>query len=1446
MKSNITYNIFYLLAFFCGTNLSFAQLTTSTAKTPQQLVEDILLGTGVQVSNISYTGSGLARGEFNGVNSNIGFDGGVLLSSGRISDAIGPNDQSNESTSFGRAGDSDLDGLIAPIRTADAAVLEFDFKVPADTIFFDYIFASEEYPEFAPPNSSAYSDAFGFLLTGPNPSGGNYTNRNLAVLPGTSTTVEINNVNAVTNNTYYISNGTGSSPPQNTDATVVQYDAFTVPLTAIAAVVPCATYHIKLVVADGWRSFPDRVYDSGVFLKENSFGANVKNPNIDFLSTAPGCDGDSIDFINTGTSTPGILYSWDFGVGATPANSSLENPTDVVYSSPGLKLVTYSMNINCGDTTLYLSKGITIDETPIPSFSSNAPQCELQSVNFTYSGTSGQNWTYIWDFGSGASPSTSTAQNPLGVTYNTPGTKTVTLTVKNGNCSETITQSIVINDRPIASFSNTGPAGIGYGIDFTNTGSSGAGVSYQWNFGSGATPGTANSENLTGVTYSSSGTKTITLIVTSSGCKDTTSGTLDILTTPNPSFSSNAPQPVGFPVLFSYTGNTGSNFTYSWDFGSGALPPTSTSATPPAVYYSTPGTKTITLTVTNGSITITITQTIDIDQPPLAAFSTSAPNCEGVGIDFINNGTSGATYDWDFGAGANPLTANTRDQLGVVYSTPGFKTVQLVTTLNGNKDTSEATIYIIPQPKPVFGHNAPQCEGADIDFTYSGNTGTGWVFTWDFGVASTPNISSSTSPQGILYGSPGNKIVALTVSNAMCAATDTQIISINPTPTSGIFANASSCSGDSVSFANTGSSGLTYSWNLGSGANPVASTDENPKVVYSTKGIKIIQQVVSQGGCSDTSNTTINVLETPDASIIVSPNVCLNYPYNPNFFVYTGTTSNGWTYLWDFGEGANPASSTMLNPLSFGMYWSTTGNKTIQITVSNQFCSDSATQQVRVDTTPSVSFTINDPVCELDTIYMESVTLNPSYPNLTYNWGAQGGAGSGIVFLDQMNGKAVYNTDGMKTISLSVNIGNCGNQAVQYVNINDKPEVNITSTAPLCQGEDVAFYNLGSTESKWKYNWDFGSAANPSIATSQNVVGIKFSNAGKHKITLKTSDQNCFNTDTMSIEIYELPNVYAGTDTIICADDCIQLGKTTELGHSYNWFPASMLDDPNISNPVVCPSAEFTQLVLSESIDLTSCLATDTVYVTMLSSARVNAGDDVEMCFGDSVQIGAAVIKGQTYQWTPTDGLSSATASSPMASPDTTIKYSVEASYKNCEPINDIVWVTVHKANADAGEDVKIARGEEVTLNASGGVSYNWNPPDYLSNAFIPNPISKPNESIDYVVMVTDVFNCTDEDSVSIIVVNPDIFIPNSFTPTQTGRNDIFRVRGSFMTDFKMTVFNRAGSVVYFSKDFYSGWDGNNQQSGAVMPKGAYVYQVTGQDESGEEVNISGVVNLIR
>ena len=166
-----------------------------------KLVRNVLVGKGITVRNIIYKGDTGAIAIFDGTNSDLGLDSGVLISTGKAIDAIGPNNL-QASSSNNRGGDIDLNSIASGI-TVDAASLQFDFIPVTNSIKLRFVFASEEYPEFV---GQSYNDAFGFFVSGPGIAG----TKNIALVPGTSgTPVAINSINAFNNSALYVDNTNG-------------------------------------------------------------------------------------------------------------------------------------------------------------------------------------------------------------------------------------------------------------------------------------------------------------------------------------------------------------------------------------------------------------------------------------------------------------------------------------------------------------------------------------------------------------------------------------------------------------------------------------------------------------------------------------------------------------------------------------------------------------------------------------------------------------------------------------------------------------------------------------------------------------------------------------------------------------------------------------------------------------------------------------------------------------------------------------------------------------------------------------------------------------------------------------------------------------------------------------------------------------------------------------
>lgn len=227
-----------------------------TPPTATDLVE-MIIGGDLTYSNVVYTGTAASAGFFNnGNDAGLDIESGIMLSSGTLLNALGPNTNTQISADLGLPGDADLTAL-AGYATLDATVLEFDFVPTRSIVYVAYIFASDEYNEWV---GSQYNDVFAFFLDG----------INIALIPSTAIPVAINNVNNGSYPVYYNDNAFWPVAPYD-----LECDGFTTRLVATKNITPNVTHHIKFAIADA----SDHYYDSWVFIQAASFGGtNPETP----------------------------------------------------------------------------------------------------------------------------------------------------------------------------------------------------------------------------------------------------------------------------------------------------------------------------------------------------------------------------------------------------------------------------------------------------------------------------------------------------------------------------------------------------------------------------------------------------------------------------------------------------------------------------------------------------------------------------------------------------------------------------------------------------------------------------------------------------------------------------------------------------------------------------------------------------------------------------------------------------------------------------------------------------------------------------------------------------------------------------------------------------------------------------------------------------------------
>lgn len=339
MKNSILY-LFILPLVFIG-NTFGQQISVDNTYTVNELVEDVFLnGTCTEVSNIQVSGFTFPDGTnswgyFNKNQSNFPLDEGIVLTTGKLSSAPGPNPSILSEGPASWIGDQDLEFHVNINNTYNATYIEFDFVPTANTIHFEYVFASEQYLLTGTAGQCSYTDGFAFLLQDIT----DYTPvQNLALVPNTNTPVTSSTIRGAgglctpSNPQYFDTFNNINSP--------IAYNGNTIPLMAEATVIPGHTYHIKMVIADQGN----QLYDSAVFLKANSFNASINlGENRLFANQNPLCGDETLTLDATlGNNSE---YSW------TRNNINLNQNTPTInVNEAGIYSVTITQQNGCIST----------------------------------------------------------------------------------------------------------------------------------------------------------------------------------------------------------------------------------------------------------------------------------------------------------------------------------------------------------------------------------------------------------------------------------------------------------------------------------------------------------------------------------------------------------------------------------------------------------------------------------------------------------------------------------------------------------------------------------------------------------------------------------------------------------------------------------------------------------------------------------------------------------------------------------------------------------------------------------------------------------------------------------------------------------------------------------------------------------------------------------------
>ena len=1115
------------------------------------------------------------------------------------------------------------------------------------------------------------------------------------------------------------------------------------------------------------------------------------------------------------TGTPGGTYS------ASPAGLSINASTGAITpstSTAGTYIVTYTIPAagGCAIVTATTSVNIVTPPTAIISYAGN-PFCKslVAEQPVTLTGTPGGTYS--------ASPSGLSINSLTGAVTpgtSTAGTYTVTYSVTVVGCGvATSTSLVTITTLPIATFNYSGTPYCSNEAD-PFPAFSGGGVAGTFS----STAGLVFVNAATGqidLSASTAGSYTVTNTIAAAGGCAIVTATSSITITALPI------------ATFSYSGspfcsNGSDPFpTFSGGGAAGVF-----SSTPGLIFIntltgqvdlsaSTPGTYTVinTRAATGGCVVVSASSNITITELPVATILYAGnPFCNTIpGIRSVTlTGTPGGVYS------ATPAGLTINSATGAITpstSTAGTYTVTYTIAAAGGCGIVTATtiITINATPSVIITNPAAVCTPATVDLTNTALTAgstPGLIYTyWMDAAATIAYTTPLTATAGIYY------IKGTTLSG--CFDIKPVVVTINQSPTATASNNGPVCETSLLSLIGGPAGMKTYAW---TGPNGFTSNLMSPVVsataTLAMAGVYTLK-VTNGSDCSDTATTRVYVYKVPVSNAGKGGTECdLNFTFNAIPSVGIGT--------WTMASGPGTAVFTPnINSPSATVTVSAYGTYIFRWTETNVICTSSSVVTVNFFLQPLANAGNGGDECDLNFV----LSAVPSVGIGT--WIMTSGTGTATFTPGANSPSATANVSeyGTKEFSWIESNGNCADTAIVTVNFHEQPVANAGAGGNNC-GLD---FNLRAVPSIGLGTWTMESGpGSTAFSPDANSFAVKVTVSAYGTYVFRWTEINgtCSNSSTVSVTFFQQPSANGGNG----GDECdlnFVLNAVPGTGTG-TWSkvsgPGSASFSPNLyqSNATVTVSQFGTyDFAWTEANSL--CTSSDIIRVTFHDVPKVNAGADLLLCKGRSIQLSASGTG--SFVWSPAGPLNNPNIYNPVASPDITTAFTVNLTDQwGCKNSDQVTVEVRIQPVANAGPDQELDYTFETNMQASvlganqtgvwtlvggkGDISDIHSPTSHVSDLSI--------EKNSFLWTVTNGVCPESTDTVHIKVKN--LIIPTLITPNLDGNNDYFVIGGiETIGKTSLTVFNRWGARVYEKREYDNSWDGVDDKENP-LPEDTYFF----------------------
>lgn len=716
------------------------------------------------------------------------------------------------------------------------------------------------------------------------------------------------------------------------------------------------------------------------------------------------------------------------------------------------------------------------------------------------------------------------------------------------------------------------------------------------------------------------------------------------------------------------------------------------------------------------------------------------------------------------------------------------------------------------------------CAPHTVDFQ---NYSVGNIFEWDFGDGSP--ISDEFEPSHE-YTDPGVYEVRLISSDELsCNLADTAYIEIQvsvPTDFQAAFTSTLNCEDLSVSTQNeTGVDWLDYTWDMGDGT-IIEGFEANH--AYAEEGDYTITLSAVDNGCDgdDEATEVVSIVGAVQADFSAS-----ELEGCGELDVDFSNLSNGLTYEWNFGDGSDlvfdeETSHTFVGPNTFEV-------QLIAFHPESCNLSDTTTLEVNVGAIQAIEsdFSIFQSDCELLEVSGEENAIGQ---NLSYSWNM----GDGTTY-DTPNVVHNYDATGMYNVTLQVFDELCDLESSSNLDVNVQNEVTAqigNDQLSACNPFSIDFMNQSAGN---VFTWDFGDG---SELYQGQFASHEYPDAGNYTVTLTVEGEGaCEGVDvtTIDVEVIQTPTIESIFD-VEQMGACESLEIATEnlsIGENlnYQWIIENdVFYNENTTYTFNGAGSYNVELTVSEDLCNTSNTSSQTLEV--IPGIDFNFPPDEPLCYyEDGIQLSSGVDPNADVVWSTGETTHEIFVTEPG-------DYLITATVNNCTDVDGITVFPVEKVDAD--KEIATCEGTQARLEVPYAESSDvaWCEGEGVEFIYVDSPG-------EYCFTFRDEFACLQDGSIEVVHIDRDarIFIPNSFTPNNDGINDVFKPEGEGFSEFKLTVWNRWGELVFVSQQANEYWNGNHQGGDYFVQDGLYSFRMEYQSTCDSETKIkTGFVNVLR